>query len=480
MPRNSLQEYRDKRDFAVTAEPKGKPAKAKASAPRFVVQEHHARALHWDLRLEAEGVLWSWALPKGLPPDPAKNNLAVRTEDHPLEYLEFSGEIPEGNYGAGEMTIWDAGTYELHKATEREVMITFHGERARGKHVLFRTKGKNWMIHRMDSPVDPDREPMPVDLRPMLATLGKLPASPKGWAFEVKWDGIRALCSVQGGRIALASRNGKDLSTRYPELRALGLTLGSTEVVLDGEIVAFDDDGRPSFQLLQRRMHVTSESAQRRLSHEAPATFVIFDLLWIDGHSLMDRPYSERRSRLDALALNGEAWRTPSASLESSAQLVEFVTKAELEGVMAKRLDGAYQPGRRVQTWIKVKLQRRQEFVVGGWSPGKGARQSRIGALLIGYHDGVGGPLRYAGKVGTGFSDAELERLAQLLEPLARDISPFEPNAAPRDSHFVEPQMVAEVRFTEWTGDGRIRHPAYLGVRDDRDSAEVVREATPE
>src|SRR3954452_7272761 len=284
--RRALQEYRDKRDFTATPEPSGAVSPEPAGMARFVVQEHHATALHWDLRLEAEGVLWSWAVPKGIPVDPKHNHLAVRTEDHPLQYLDFSGDIPDGNYGAGQMSIWDRGTYELHKQTRREVVITLHGGRVSGRYALFATKGKNWMIHRMDPPDDPERADPPVDLRPMLATLGVLPKPPSGWAFEVKWDGIRALATVQGGRLQLASRNGRDLSSRYPELLALGLQLGSTEVVLDGEVVAFDVDGRPSFQLLQRRMHVTSESAQRRFSQEVPATYVVFDVLWLDGHSL--------------------------------------------------------------------------------------------------------------------------------------------------------------------------------------------------
>ncbi len=208
------------------------------------MQEHSARAMHWDLRLEHEGTLASWAIPKGIPADPKRNNLAVRTEDHPLEYLDFHGEIPAGNYGAGTMRIFDRGTFELHKWRDKEVMVTFHGERVRGKYVLFKTGDKNWMIHRMDPPEDPDREPMPEKIEPMLARLGPLPRDDANWAFEIKWDGVRAIGYADGGRLRLMSRNGNNITPRYPELRELGRALGTHEAVLDGEVVALED-GRP-------------------------------------------------------------------------------------------------------------------------------------------------------------------------------------------------------------------------------------------
>src|SRR5919204_4486522 len=276
-----LERYRAKRDLSVSPEPDAGAAPPSGPAPRFVVQEHSARSMHWDLRLEKDGTLASWAVPRGIPPDPSRNHLAVRTEDHPIEYLDFEGEIPEGQYGAGTMRIWDRGTYEEHKFRDDEVMVTFHGERLRGRHVLFRTGDKNWMIHRMDPPEDPEREPMPERLEPMLARSGPLPGG-DGWAFEVKWDGIRAIAFAQGGRLRLAARSGRDITARYPELRDLGRALGAHEAVLDGEIVAFGENGRPSFQRLQSRMHVTSEHAVRRLSREHPVVYVIFDLLFLD------------------------------------------------------------------------------------------------------------------------------------------------------------------------------------------------------
>src|SRR3954454_9207580 len=235
-----LDSYRAKRDFEATPEPAGEAEEPKERL-RFVVQEHSARSMHWDLRLEHEGTLASWAVPKWIPTDPQRNNLAVQTEDHPLEYLEFHGTIPEGNYGAGTMRIFDRGTYELHKWREKEVMVTFHGERVRGKYVLFRTGGTNWMIHRMDPPEDPDAEPMPELIEPMLARSGPLPPD-DGWAFEIKWDGVRAIGYADGGRLRLASRQGRDITPRYPELRELGRVIGAREAVLDGEVIAFGDD----------------------------------------------------------------------------------------------------------------------------------------------------------------------------------------------------------------------------------------------
>jgi bifunctional non-homologous end joining protein LigD len=468
--------YRAKRDFEATPEPAPEAPADASGAPRFVVQEHSARSMHWDLRLEHEGTLASWAVPRGIPPDPKKNHLAVRTEDHPLEYLDFHGEIPEGNYGAGTMRIWDRGTYEPHKFREDEVMVTFHGERVRGRYVLFRTRGKDWMIHRMDPPEDPDREPMPEKLEPMLARTGPLPAD-DGWGFEVKWDGVRAIAFVEGGRIRLASRKGNDITPRYPELRELGRALGTSEAVLDGEVVAFDENGRPSFQRLQRRMHLTSESQVRRLASSDPVVYVIFDLLFLDGHSLMAEPYEERRERLRALALSGRTWQTPAHHVGDGAALLEASRAQGLEGIVAKRLDCPYIPGRRSPGWVKVKNFRRVEAVIGGWLPGEGNRGGRIGALLVGLYDD--GALKYAGRVGTGFTEAELKRLGDLLEPLTRDTSPFEGRQPPKESRFVEPELVCSVDYGEWTQAGTLRHPSYKGLRDDVDPADVTFDQQP-
>ena len=471
MPSN-LDSYRSKRNFAATPEPAGDAARsADERTARFVIQEHHARSLHWDLRLERDGTLASWAVPKGIPPDPRKNHLAVRTEDHPLEYLEFHGEIPTGQYGAGTMKIWDRGTYETHKWREDEVMVTFHGERARGRYVLFRTGGNNWMIHRMDPPEDPDREPMPDRILPMLARTGPLPADDAKWAYEIKWDGVRGIAYVSGGRLRLQARTGRDITPRYPELREVGRALAGREAVLDGEVVAFDGDGRPSFQRLQSRMHLASEHAVRRLAQSDPVHYIVFDLLWLDGRSLSALPYTERRERLLELGLHGPTWQTPASHVGDGAALLEASRRQGLEGIIAKRLDCPYTPGRRSPWWVKVKNVRQTDVVIGGWLPGEGKRAGRLGALVVGfYEDGV---LKYAGRVGTGFDEAELDRLGRILAPLEREDSPFDGRQPPRETQFVDPQLVASVGYGEWTQTRTLRHPRYLGLRDDIDPETV-------
>ena len=485
MPRKRpLAEYAALRDFATTPEPagtaKGRSAHRASDAPsRFVVQEHHARALHWDLRLERDGTLASWAVPKGIPADPKRNHLAVRTEDHPLEYLTFQGDIPAGEYGGGSMQVWDSGTFETHKFDDREVMVTLHGERVRGKYVLFRTRGNQWMIHRMDPPEDPQRSSPPADLRPMLATLTTSAPRGDGWSWELKWDGIRAVGYVDGGRIRLLTRNGNDVTHRYPELRRLGEALGARDVVLDGEIVAFDDTGRPSFELLQRRMHVEGDSAIRRLVGEVPVTYVLFDLLWLDGRSTMELPYSERRARLRELDLNGASWQTPPNEEGDGAATREVSTRFGLEGVVAKRLDSRYEPGRRSRAWLKLKNHKGQEFVVGGWQPGEKGRTGSIGSLLVGYYDGD--VLHYAGKVGSGLSGSVIAEFDRDFATHARDDSPFGAGRVPKGVRFVDPVFVVEVRFTEWTMSGNIRHPTFRGRRSDKDPRAVVREqASPD
>jgi bifunctional non-homologous end joining protein LigD len=470
MAERRLSEYRRKRDFGATPEPGADGAGEATERRRFAVQEHHARRLHWDLRLERDGALASWAIPNGIPEDPAENRKAVRTEDHPLEYLEFEGEIPAGQYGAGTMQVWDRGTYDCEKWRDDEVIVVFHGERLNGRYVLFRAgrDAKDWMIHRMDPPADPAREPMPERISPMLARLGELPRDEAGWGFEIKWDGVRAISYVQPGRLRLESRNLKDITARYPELRGLTAQLGSRAAVLDGEIVAFGDDGRPDFGRLQQRMHVTSEARVRRLASAVPVVYAIFDVLYLEGRTLMDLPYAERRERLEALDLAGPAWQVPAYHRSDGAALLEATRNQGLEGVVAKRLDSRYEPGRRSSCWVKVKNVQRETFVVGGWLPGEGRRRARVGALLVGERE-PGGELRYVGRVGSGFTEATLEDLARRLTPLERPDSPFTAGPKPpKEAIWVEPVLEAEVEFRERTRTRTLRAPTFKALREAR------------
>ena len=470
---DQLDSYRQKRDFEKTAEPKGKDGAEQDSA-RFVVQEHNARRLHWDLRLEHAGTLKSWALPRGIPAHPDENRLAVHTEDHPLEYLEFEGEIPKGEYGAGTMRVFDRGTFEAEKFRHNEVIATFGGERLRGRYALFQTRGQDWMIHRMDPPLDPGYEPMPQRLTPMLARSGDLPADEEAWAFEVKWDGIRTLLFCDHGHLELLGRNGTDFTPRYPEVRELARALGARRLILDGEIVAFDEAGRPSFERLQSRMHLASDSAVRRRMRDIPATYVAFDLLYLDGRSTMALTYEQRREVLEALELEGPAWRVPAYHPGDGSSLLAATKELGIEGIMAKRLSSRYEPGRRSSGWIKVKNICEQDVVIGGWAPGEGRRSGRVGALVTGVYED--GRLVYAGKVGTGFTDRTLAILERELAPLRREDSPFQGRAAPKGTIFAEPRLVARVELREWTKSGTMRAPSFKGLRDDIDPQDCTRE----
>jgi bifunctional non-homologous end joining protein LigD len=332
-------------------------------------------------------------------------------------------------------------------------------------------------------------------IEPMLAKHVEKPPEGDGWAYEIKWDGVRAMAGIEAGEVALCSRRGERMSKRYPELAAMGPAMGGTDAMLDGEVVAFTEAGIPSFQLLQKRMGLTTESTIRRRVAEVPVTFIAFDLVQLDGRSLVDEPYERRRELLAGLGFDGPSWQAPTEHRGEGARLLEVARERGLEGIVAKRIGSAYCPGRRTDHWLKTRARRRQEFVVGGYNPGEGGRRGRIGSLLMGYWDstpeeaarmGREQKLVYAGGVGTGFTEAMLDRLRDLLFPTVRETSPFElgedPIAKSRyrpggPAVFCEPELVCEVEFTEWTFEGTLRQPAFKGLRDDKDPRQVVRES---
>jgi bifunctional non-homologous end joining protein LigD len=487
-PRDPLAPYRAKRDPSRTAEPvppAGQPLPA-GDDDTFVVHEHHTprgrtgERVHWDLRLERDGVLKSWAVPKGPPTQPGLNRLAVPTEDHPLEYASFSGTIAAGEYGGGESTIWDAGRYATEKWQDDHITVSFDGKRMTGRYVLFRLPDGTWNVRKLDAdpvvggPVAGVSE----DLTPMLAAIGELPRTDDlRWGYEFKWDGVRALAHVRGGTVRLRARSGNDVTGTYPELHRLPDVLAGHDAVLDGEVVALDARGRPDFGLLQGRMHRTGPEVAG-MAAAAPVTYLVFDLLALDGESLLGRPYTERRERLDALGLVSDRWVTTPWFRGDAPGVGDQVQAASLEnhleGVVAKRLDSPYRPGGRGPDWRKVKNIRTQSVVVGGWRPGAGRRAGGIGSLLLGVHDDRG-RFVFAGHVGTGFTAAALAELGQLVT--ARSSSPFAdalPREVTRDAHWIEPLLVGEVAYTEWTREGRLRHPSWRGLREDVTPADVV------
>jgi bifunctional non-homologous end joining protein LigD len=326
------------------------------------------------------------------------------------------------------------------------------------------------------------KDPMPEHVVPMLARLSKLPPDDERWAYEIKWDGVRAVAYITEDQgIRLESRNLNDVTRRYPDATRIVTAFGrGRSAVLDGEVVAFDEQGRPSFERLQGRMHLAGDAAIDAKSRSTPIFYMLFDVLHLDGESLMRLPYTERRARLEALDLNGPSWRTPAHYVGEGEAFLQASKDQGLEGIVAKRLDSAYEPGRRPGTWLKVKNTRSQELVIGGWEPGEGRRQGKVGALLMGYydHEPPEPELRFAGKVGTGFDDAELRKLEKLFAGRQRATTPFSGPKQPTGKRvqFVEPDLVAEIEFNEWTRANIMRHPSYKGLRDDKRALDVVLE----
>jgi bifunctional non-homologous end joining protein LigD len=470
-----LTEYRRKRDSSKTPEPSGRARKRRKAAPIFVVQRHAARRLHYDFRLERDGALASWAVPKGVPLEPGQQHLAVHVEDHPLEYATFEGEIPKGEYGAGTVEIWDEGTYELlDEKRNGGLTVRLHGKRLQGTWALVPAKlsgdPKNWLLLRkrdetlQQSVAQGDR----AAYAPMLATLSEEVPSGPGWLYEVKWDGYRAIARIAGGDGTLTSRRGNDLTARFASVaKALEGAVRTPDCVLDGEVCALDERGRSSF------------SAMQQGKPDTPIVYYVFDVLEMDGEPLLDLPLEARRERLAALLDRRSKSVRLSETFENGQALYGAATKEGLEGIVAKRVESRYVPGKRTRDWFKVKTHGRQEFVIAGYTKGQGRRSGRFGALVLGVYRG--GQLVYAGNVGTGFTEDEIDRLLKLLRPLERKDSPFSvvpkmPKIRKGDVVWVEPKLVAEVEFAEWTHDGRLRAPVYMGLREDKQAEEVRRE----
>ena len=524
-----LEAYRKKRDPDRTPEPFG--GRPSAGGRLFVVQKHAARRLHYDLRLEMDGVLKSWAVLKGPSAHPEEKRLAVRVEDHPIEYGDFEGLIPPGNYGAGSVIVWDRGWYRSAKPLEPleqlargKLEVEIFGHKMRGRWTVARMSGKDreWLLlKKADGAAAPpgapeltDRYPQSVisgftveemadasgrlaaararldalgaprgDVNPRdqafaLATLVERPFSDPAWLFEIKYDGVRVLAARRRERVTLYGRSGRDTTSRYPEVVRALRALPLDSFVIDGEIVALDEAGRPSFQRLQPRMALTDPREIAMAAQRQPVVGVFFDCLMLDDRDLRRLPLVDRKECLRLLVPPLGAVRYGDHVAGEGAAFFDAASEQRLEGIVAKRARGLYIGGR-TRDWIKIKCQRRQEFVVGGYTDPQGSR-GHFGALHLGVYDGpIDAPrLAYVSKVGTGFDAAGLRAIGERLRPLARATPPFETGAIPtgRGHHWVEPRLVAEVRFTDWTDEGGLRHPAFIGLREDKKPEECRRE----
>lgn len=546
-----LSEYKRKRDFKVTAEPAGRQAGKKTKALRFVIQKHDATRLHYDFRLEMEGVLKSWAVPKGLPWAQAERHLAVEVEDHPFDYADFEGIIPAGQYGGGTVMVWDRGTYEVTHAESPlaglragKFHVILHGEKIQGEWALIRIKnegGKNqWLLMKTGGGMKPlsakrddqsvtsgrtmkqiasDRdaewqsnrpgkkdsfkariaraasnkgkkkretiEPKGLGklpkaraafVEPMKPRLVEEPPTVGDWLYELKFDGIRALVIKNRGKIELLSRNQNNLNKRFPEMASACAAIAADEYLIDSEVVALDDEGRSSFQLLQNM-----ENASER----APLLLYAFDLLQLGGRSLLGLPLVERREALrEILPEENDVIRFSDELGGNPKLLLQEVERRGLEGIVGKQRRSLYEAGRRSGAWIKIKCVNEQEFVIGGFTPPAGARKY-FGALLVGYREG--GKFVFAGKVGTGFNEKSLATLHRILVKMKIDHSPFDDLSARTGSAgltpgelrrctWARPQLICQVKFSEWTHDGKLRQPVFLGLREDKKPAGIKRE----
>lgn len=480
-------EYDRKRRFEATPEPPSAvgdtadgeldPLVADAG-PIFVIQQHYATRLHHDFRLEmsrspdAEPVLVSWAVPKGLPRRRGARSLAVRTEDHPFSYGTFSGSIPDGNYGAGEVRIFDSGTYEVVKRDDEKITFRLEGRRLKGTYHLVKTspadQKEQWLAI-LSSDQRPPDSPHP-RLDPMLATAAEDSFDDPEWGFEPKWDGVRAL-AVCDEATRMVSRRGNDITSGYPELSGIHHRLVALDAIVDGEVVAFDD-GKPSFQKLQQRMHVRNEQQLSALVRKSPVTFMVFDLIYLDGASLVAQPLEQRRQLLEETVVPDERIQISPSVPGHGRALYQAAVEQGLEGIVAKRFDSLYEPGKRSPAWLKVKTVLDLDAVVVGWTEGSGSRDGTLGSLVLALYDEAG-DLKHVGNVGTGFNSESLADALDRLKKLPGSDNPFGAAASKtspelRRAHWVAPTLVATLEYRELTNAGRLRAPAFKGFRDDK------------
>jgi DNA ligase D-like protein (predicted ligase)/DNA ligase D-like protein (predicted 3'-phosphoesterase) len=455
-----LESYSKKRSFDKTPEPRGADIVGEGRA--FVVHRHHASRLHYDLRLEQNGVLKSWAVPKGLPPRPGIKRLAVSVEDHPLEYVAFEGAIPKGEYGGGMMWKFAQGRYQTTKEKEDGFYFRLQSRELNAEYRVHRTKENQWLLERVDNPqIDWLRD----RIEPMLSRPADKPPASKDYVYEVKWDGIRAMISLDEGEVRIRGRNGLDFTKQFPELLIPEQAFRATSALFDGEIVCLEADGRPNFAAVIHRMQQKSEGAIERARTKHPVVCYVFDCLYLDGRPIVNEPLMRRREWLQDAIRKDSTYRV-SEAVDEGATFLEAVKQMGLEGVMAKQRNSPYGPGKRNDSWLKIKWRRTAECAIIGYTRGKGGRAAHFGALHLAQVEGD--KLKYVGKVGSGFDDQSIKAVwteLQKLTPIKRPVK--EKPLDDAQSVWVEPKLNCEVEFASLTEDGMLREAVFLRLRPD-------------